>query len=141
MAADEQEQTTQAELVMVMRLCRGFGAEPVGPIVWMCRLAWWTLYAGQPFDADAAIAEHADWLNRPDQARTRANLLGCIEFLRRVAAKMPRWELPDNPYPFDVSQWFQVDDFAGPRPAGLGEEWEIPDSKRAYLNGWTSSGD
>lgn len=105
MTTEAPEQVTPTEWVIVMRLCK-FDEGVVGPFAWLCRLAWCTLVAGQPFDTDAAIAENADWLDKPENATGRANIVGCIDFIRKVAAKTPLWQLPEVDGLFDPSDWF-----------------------------------
>ncbi|OBK92395.1 hypothetical protein A5646_03580 [Mycobacterium sp. 1245499.0] len=87
MSTDAPEQITDAERVIVLALCKGFTSDPVGPFTWLCRLAWFTLTSGQDFDADAAIAGHAAWLNDPKNATDRANIVSCIDYMRPIAAK------------------------------------------------------
>ncbi len=90
------ERADDAEMVVVHMLCR-FGADIVGPYAWMCRRAWLTLSNGLPFDTDAEIAEHAAWMDKPENASYRASLVSAIEYIRRVAAKPPLWKLPAGP--------------------------------------------
>lgn len=101
------EPMTDAEWLIVMMLCQ-FDNQFVGPNAWMCRLAWFTYQSGQPFDVDAAIAQHADWMNRPENADTRTNLVGCIDYIRKAAAKPHRWQIPENA--FDPKQWMTDED-------------------------------
>lgn len=100
----EDQPITEAEWVLIFRVCDGNNPGPVGPNAWLCRLALFTLYVGQPFDTDAAIAEHMDWLNKSENAEARSNLVGCINFIRRAMAKpRPEWQLPDDA--FDPTTW------------------------------------
>lgn len=102
---DHAQALNRAEWSVIVLLCGGYNSGPVGPRAWLCRLAWFTLWAGQPFDTDAAIAEHMDWLNKSENIQARADLAGCIEWLRNMAAK-PRldWPIPDNV--FDLQDWW-----------------------------------
>ncbi len=90
------ERQTAAEVLIVAMLCQGFDNDPVGPRAWTCRRAWFTLSMGQPFDFDSEIAEHNDWLDKPENAKERENLAARVEFIRKVAAKAPFWPLPDD---------------------------------------------
>lgn len=100
---DTEERQTHADVLIVALLCQPDNPIPA-PNAWLCRQAWIAHSFGQPFDVDAVIAEHMDWLNRPENADRREALVGCCEHLKGIAAKKPLWDLPDNP--FDITEWF-----------------------------------
>ena len=101
-----EEPMTDAEWLIIMMLTKPHDLYP-GPIAWLCRYAWlwYTSAADTELDVDTLIANHAPGYNRPNQATNRTNLIGCIDYIRRCAAKPPRWPLPGGPDAFDPSQW------------------------------------
>lgn len=111
MTQPEQERITPAEFLMIQSLCQWHNDIP-GPIAWFCRYAWLAYSTTGELDVDQAIIDHGAWLNRPENAGLRANLVSCIEFLQRMAAKQPLWELPIEDNPFDPSEW-------------LGPQWQL----------------
>ncbi|AUV60860.1 hypothetical protein I5J35_gp82 [Mycobacterium phage Rem711] len=118
------EPMTAAETLVIHRLCQMSNPIP-GPIAWLCRYAWiayTTLGADTDIEIEDVIARQAGWLNEPKHAETRRNLIGCIDFIQRMAAKPPLWQLPDNPMTL-----FAVDEFY-PRWTLHGPgRFEIPD--------------
>lgn len=100
------ETRTDAEELIVAMLCRWSDGNITGPNAWLCRLAWVTFLAEQPFDVDAVIAERLDWLDAPGNVRKRADLVDCVEFLHKVATKQSRWPLPAVAA-FDPSTWME----------------------------------
>ena len=95
---------TEADWIIVFALCKGFSSDPVGPNAWMCRLAWWTFVAGQPFDTDAAIAEHADWLNRPDPTKPKPKPDPTSSRASSSSARPPRSHAPNGNCPKTSTQ-------------------------------------
>lgn len=125
---------TPAEFVLVSALCQFYNPYP-GPIAWFCRYAWLTYQAGGDLDVDQAIAEHGAWLNRPENATTRTNLINSIRWLRHMAAKPPLWPLPDQTA-FDASQWLNT----GHGSYGITEGTQPNDGKTPHNPRWTCSG-
>ncbi|MBU8834464.1 hypothetical protein [Mycolicibacterium goodii] len=80
----------------------------------------------------------AGWLNEPKHAETRRNLLGCIDFIQRMAAKPPLWQLPDNPMTlFNVDEFYPRWTLHGPG------RFEIPDDLTLTVTcpHWAPAGD
>lgn len=128
------EPLTTAEFLFVSALCQFYNPYP-GPIAWFCRLAWITYQTGSELDVDQAIAEHGAWLNRPENANTRTNLLNNIRWLRHMAAKPPLWPLPDQSA-FDASQWLNTGHGSYATAAGT----QPNDGKTPHNPRWTFNG-
>lgn len=123
---------TAADWVVVAALCKGFGNDPVGPVTWVCRYAWWAFYLGEDINVDAVLDKHVSYLSADD----RQNLVGCIEFLRQIASKARRvWDLPDAPA-FDISQWINVDHLMAEQEHARSE---IDKCRREFLGEWTTA--
>lgn len=99
---DTEERQTHADWLIVFLLCQ-FENQFPGPNAWLCRQAWIAYSFGRPFDVDAVIAEHMAYLNAPQNAELRERLVGCCEHLKRIAAKKPLWDIPDDA--FDITDW------------------------------------
>lgn len=87
---------------LVWRLLRPY-QDIVGPMTYVMRLAFWTKVANREFDADATIARHADYLNRPEHAEARERLVSTCGWIIEHTPEPPLWVLPD--VVFDPSQW------------------------------------